>query len=257
MGEHIGNTEGGSKGLNNEIFYELKNNVDTGEKISSSIWYNNVGALDKLPTFLYHFPMETARDRAIEIIRKKGGLIRTFEALAMGIHRRTLYGLRDEGTLVPISRGLFQLADLDIPAQVDLVEVSKKVPKGVICLISALVFHELTTQTAHHVWLAVDRKARKPKIDYPPVRVFFFSNKSFTIGIETHQIMEQEVRIYNPPKTVIDCFRWQKAVGLDVAIEAAKEYLKREESSPSTLMEYAKASKVEKIVRPYLEAMTI
>lgn len=201
--------------------------------------------------------METAQDRAIEIIRKNGGLIRTHEALAKGIHRRTLYGLRDEGTLVPISRGLFQLADLDIPVQVDLVEVSKKVPKGVICLISALVFHELTTQTSHHVWLAIDRKARKPKIGYPPVRVFFFSHKSFTSGIETHQIMEHEVRIYNPPKTVIDCFRWRKAVGLDVAIEAAKEYLKREESSPATLMEYAKASKVEKMVRPYLEAIAI
>ena len=221
------------------------------------MWYNNVGKLDNLPAFLYHSPMETARDKAIEIIRKNGGLIGTHEALAKGIHRRTLYGLRDEGTLVPISRGLFQLADLDIPAQVDLVEISKKVPKGVICLISALVFHELTTQIPHQVWLAIDRKARKPKIDYPPVRVFFYSNKSFTSGIETHQIMEHKVRIYDSPKTVIDCFRWRKTVGLDVAIEAAKEYLKREESSPAILMEYAKASKVEKIVRPYLEAMTI
>jgi predicted transcriptional regulator of viral defense system len=221
------------------------------------MWYNNVGKVDKLPAFLYHSPMETARDRAIEIIRKNGGLIRTHEALAEGIHRRILYGLRDEGILIPISRGLFQLADLDIPAQVDLVEVSKKVPKGVICLISALAFHELTTQTPHYVWLAIDRKARKPKIDYPPVRVFFFSNKSFTSGIEIHQIMEHEIPIYNAPKTVIDCFRWQEAVGLDVAIEAAKEYLKLEESSPATLMEYAKVGKVEKTVRPYLEAMTI
>jgi predicted transcriptional regulator of viral defense system len=220
-------------------------------------WYKTVGILDKLPTVLYHCSMETARNRAIEIIRKNGGLIGTHEALAKGIHRRTLYGLRDEGTLVPISRGLFQLADLDIPAQVDLVEISKKVPKGVICLISALVFHELTTQIPHQVWLAIDRKARKPKIDYPPARVFFFSNKSFTSGIETHQIMEHKVRIYNPPKTIIDCFRWRKTVGLDVAIEAAKEYLKWEESSPAILMEYAKASKVEKIIRPYLEAMTI
>lgn len=201
--------------------------------------------------------METARDKAIETIRKNGGLIRTHEALALGIHRRTLYGLRDEGTLVPISHGLFQLADLDIPAQVDIVEVSKKVPKGVVCLISALSFHELTTQTPHYVWLAIDRKARKPKIDYPPVRVFFFSGDAFSRGIETHPIMGHDVRVYNPAKTVIDCFRWQRAVGLDVAIEAAKEYLKREESSPAALMEYAKACKVEKIVRPYLEAMTI
>jgi len=199
--------------------------------------------------------MKSARDRAIEIIRKSGGLIRTHEALAQGIHRRTLYGLRGEGTIISISRGLFQLADQDIPAQVDLVEVSKKVPMGVICLISALAFHQLTTQIPHYIWLAVDRKARKPKIDYPPVRVFFFSGDAFSQGIETHRIMKQNIRVYNAPKTIIDCFRWRDAVGLDVAIEAAREYLKREDSSPSSLMEYAKACRVEKIVRPYLQAM--
>ena len=147
--------------------------------------------------------------------------------------------------------------DLDIPAQVDIVEVSKKAPNGVICLISALAFHELTTQTPHYVWLAVDRKARKPKIDYPPVRVFFFSGDAFNRGIENHRIMEHDIRVYNASKTVIDCFKWREVVGLDVAIEAAREYLKRQDSSPSSLMEYAKVCKVEKTVRPYLQAMTI
>lgn len=220
------------------------------------IWYNNVGILDNLPAFLYHSRMESARDRAIEIIRKNGGLIRTHEALTHGIHRRTLYGMRDEGTIIPISRGLFQLVDLDIPAQVDIVEVSKKAPNSIICLISALAFHELTTQTPHYVWLAVDRKARKPKIDYPPVRVFFFSGDAFNRGVETHRIMEHDIRVYNASKTVIDCFKWREVVGLDVAIEAAREYLKRQDSSPSSLMEYAKVCKVEKTVRPYLQAMT-
>jgi len=200
--------------------------------------------------------MKSARQRAIEIIQKRGGLIRTNEALAQGIHRRTLYGLRDDGMIIPISRGLFQLPDLDIPTHVGLAEVSKRVPKGVVCLISALAFHELTTQTPHYIWLAVDRKARKPSIDYPPVRVFFFSARAFTRGIETHRIMEQNVRIYSAPKTVIDCFRWQDAVGLDVAIEAARQYLKRPESTASKLMEYAKICKVERLVRPYLQAIT-
>ncbi len=199
--------------------------------------------------------MKPARKKAIEMIKQRGGIIRTYEALNLGIHRRTLYGLRDEGMIVPVSRGLFRLADLDIPIQVDLVEIAKKVPDGVICLVSALAFHELTTQTPHYVWLAVDRKARKPKIEYPPVRVFFFSGNAFTGGIETYQIMEQNVRIYSPPKTVIDCFRWRDAVGLDVAIEAAKEYLKSKDSNPSKLMEYARTCKVEKLVRPYLEAL--
>ncbi len=199
--------------------------------------------------------MKPARKKAIEIIKQHGGIIRTYKALNLGIHRRTLYGLRDEGMIVPVSRGLFRLADIDIPIQVDLVEIAKKVPAGVICLVSALAFHELTTQIPHYVWLAVDRKARKPKIKYPPIRVFFFSSRAFTEGVETYQIMKQNVRIYSPPKTVIDCFRWRDAVGLDVAIEAAKKYLKNKDSSPSKLMEYARVCKVEKLVRPYLEAL--
>jgi len=199
--------------------------------------------------------MKSAKEKAIEYIEAAGGLIRTGEALGKGIHRRTLYGLRDDGTLIQVSRGLFQLADIEIPAQVGLAEIAKKVPNGVVCLISALSFHELTTQTPHYVWLAVERKARKPKIKYPPLRVFFFSGDMFGQGITVHEIMNQKVKIYDAPKTVIDCFRWQKAVGLDVAIEAAKEYLKRRDSSPSKLVQYAKICKVEKLVRPYLQAI--
>jgi predicted transcriptional regulator of viral defense system len=200
--------------------------------------------------------MESAKKKALELIKKSGGIIRTREALSQGIHRRTLYGLRDEGRLLTISRGLHQLADMDVPVQVDLVEIAKKVPNGVICLISALAFHELTTQTPHYIWLAVSRKARKPRIEYPPVRTFYFSNYTFNQGIETHQIMGQDVKIYNAPKTVIDCFRWRKAVGLDVALEAARGYLRQPEGSPSKLMEYARICKIEKFVRPYLQALT-
>ena len=199
--------------------------------------------------------MDSARKKALDIIRHRGGIIRTREALALGIHRRTLYGLRDEGKIVPVTRGLYRIEKMEIPAQVNFVDMAKRVPKGVICLLSALSFHELTTQIPHQIWIAIDRKARKPKIDYPPVRVFHFSGASFTGGIETHSIMEQKVRIYNSAKTVIDCFRWKNAVGLDVAIEAAKDYLKRRDSSPSKLIEYAKACNVEKFVRPYLEAL--
>jgi len=201
--------------------------------------------------------MESAKKKAIELIKKSGGVIRTREALSQGIHRRTLYGLRNEGSLLTISRGLHQLADMDVPVQVDLVEIAKKVPNGVICLISALAFHELTTQTPHYIWLAVSRKARKPKIEYPPVRTFYFSNYTFKQGIETHQIMGQDVKIFNAPKTVIDCFRWRKAVGLDVALEAARGYLKQPEGSPLKLMEYARICKVEKFVRPDLQALVI
>ena len=201
--------------------------------------------------------MNTARENAIEIIRKQGGIIRTQEAFQRGIHRRTLYGLRDEGVLFPIARGLFHLAagPDSLPTEIDLVNVTKLVPHGVICLISALSFHELTTEIPHEVWIAVERKAHKPRVKYPPVRAMFFTGVCFNEGIEVHRIMEQDVRIYNAPKTVIDCFRWRNAVGIDVALDAARTYLKRRDASPSRLMDYAKLCKVEKLVRPYLEAM--
>jgi len=145
---------------------------------------------------------------------------------------------------------------MEVPPEINLAEVAKRVPNGVICLVSALAFHELTTQIPHYIWLAVERKARKPRIEYPPVRVFHFSGRVFTSGIESCRISHQTVRIYNAPKTIIDCFRWRKAVGLDVVLEAMREYLKRPDSSPSTLMEYAKICGMEKRVTPYLEAMT-
>jgi len=199
--------------------------------------------------------MHSARKKALDIIRHRGGIIRTREALALGIHRRTLYSLRDEREIVPVTRGLYRIAEMEIPAQVNMVDIAKKVPKGVICLLSVLSFHELTTQMPHQIWIAIDRKARKPKIAYPPVRVFHFSGASFAEGVETHSIMKQKVQIYSGAKTVIDCFRWKNEVGLDVAIEAAKDYLSRRDSIPSKLMEYAQACKVEKLVRPYLEAL--
>lgn len=105
-------------------------------------------------------------------------------------------------------------------------------PHGVICLISALSSHGLTTQIPHEIWLAVERKSRKPKVTYPSVRIIFFTDPCFHEGIEVHRIMEQEVRIYNATKTVIDCFRWRNTVGLDVALEAAREYLKQRGASP-------------------------
>jgi len=201
--------------------------------------------------------MNTAREKAIEIIHKQGGIIRTQEAFQLGIHRRTLYGLRDEGALFPIARGLFHLAagPDSLPTEIDLVNAAKLVPHGVICLISALAFHELTTEIPHEIWLAVERKAHKPKVKYPPVRAMYFSGACFHEGIEVHRIMEQDVHIYNAPKTVIDCFRWRNDVGIDVALDAARTYLKRRDASPSRLMEYAKLCKVEKLVTPYLEAM--
>ena len=199
--------------------------------------------------------MGSANQKAIKFITQNGGLIRTRDALQSGIHRRTLYGLFDDGTLIQLSRGLYQLADLGRPPRARLAEISKKVPHAVICLKSALALHELSDQEPEAVWLAVERKARKPAFESPPVKACFFSGESFYRGVRIRQIMNQAVRVYSAPKTVIDCFRWQKKVGLETAIQAARAYLARTDASPSELMRYAKICRIENRFRPYLEVL--
>ena len=201
--------------------------------------------------------MKLAQHRAVEFITQNGGLIRTAEALKNGIHRRTLYGLWDDGTIIQLSRGLFQLASLDRPADARLAEVSKKVPHGIICLKSALAFHNLTDSEPENVWLAIERKARKPHIDSPPVYALFFSGQMFSRGVQTHLIMNQQVRIYSAPKTIIDCFRRQKKVGLDDTVRAARAYLKQKDTDPSELMSYAKICKIENRVHAYLQVLQL
>lgn len=199
--------------------------------------------------------MNSARQNAIEYIISNGGLIRTHEALRIGIHRRTLYGLWEDGSLIQLSRGLYQLADLDRPPGAHLAEISKKTPHAVICLKSALAFHELSDQEPDSVWVAVERKARKPVFESPPVKAFFFSGEMFFRGRQTLSIMNKAVRIYNAPKTVIDCFKWHKKVGWDVAIQAARTYLARSDARPAELMRYAKICKIESRFRPYLRVL--
>jgi predicted transcriptional regulator of viral defense system len=201
--------------------------------------------------------MKLAKHCAIEIIKHNGGIIRTHEALKSGIHRRTFYGLWDEGIIIQLSRGLFQLASLDRPANFRLAEVSKKVPHGIVCLKSALAFHKLTVPEPDRVWLAVERKARKPKIDAPPLHTFFFSGEMFSRGVQTHFIMNQPVHIYSAPKTIIDCFRWQKTVGLDYAVRAARAYLKQNDTDSAELMFYAKICRIESRVRAYLQILKL
>jgi predicted transcriptional regulator of viral defense system len=199
--------------------------------------------------------MMSAKQKTIEFINQNGGLIRTRDALKIGIHRRTLYGLFDDGTLIQLSRGLYQLADLERPPRAPLAEISKKAPHAVICLKSALALHALSDREPAAVWLAVERKARKPVIESPPVKACFFSGDMFYQGIQIRHIMNQAVRIYNAPKTVIDCFRWQNKVGLDTAIQAARAYLARQDASPTELMRYAKICRLESRFRSYLQVL--
>jgi predicted transcriptional regulator of viral defense system len=194
-------------------------------------------------------------EKAIKVFRRHGGVLRTSEAIRFGIHPRTLYAMRDAGELECLSRGLYRIADLPPLGNPDLVAVALKVPTGVICLISALAYNELTTQIPHDVYLALPRGAEPPRLDYPPVRIFWFTGEAFTEGIETREVDGVPMRIYGVEKTLADCFKYRNKIGLDTAVEALKRYVSRRRVDVVKLMAYARICRVEKVMRPYLEAL--
>ena len=197
----------------------------------------------------------TSFERAIKVFRRHGGVLRTSEAIRLGIHPRTLYAMRDAGVLDCLSRGLYRIADLPHLSNPDLVAVALKVPTGVICLISALAYHELTTQIPHEVYLALPRGAEPPRLDHPPIRIFWFTGKAFAEGIDTHEVDGVPVRIYGVEKTLADCFKYRNKIGLDTAVEALKGYVSGRRIDIDKLMVYARICRVEKVMRPYLEAL--
>lgn len=194
-------------------------------------------------------------ERATDIFRRHSGILRMSEAIRAGIHRRTLYAMRDAGVVERLCRGLYRLADLPPLGSPDLVPVALKVPSGVICLISALAYHDITTQIPHEVYLALPRGAEPPRLEYPPVRLFWFAGKAFTEGIETHQVDGVSARIYCPEKTVADCFKYRNKIGLDVAIEGLRLCWQRKRPGVDKLMHFARICRVEKVMRPYVEAV--
>jgi predicted transcriptional regulator of viral defense system len=194
-------------------------------------------------------------DQARKIFRQRGGILRMSEAVQAGIHRRMLYAMLDNGVIEKLDRGLYRLADLPPLGNPDLVSVARKVPTGVICLISALSFHEITTQVPHEVYIALKRGAESPRIKHPPVRVFRFTGDAFTEGIETPEVDGVHLRIYSPEKTLADCFKYRNKIGLDTAIEALRFYRERKRVKVNELMRYAQICRVENVVQPYLEAL--
>jgi len=200
-------------------------------------------------------PPITAEEAARAIIKKRGGVIRTAEAVKSGIHPRTLYSMRSKGTLELISRGFYKLAAFPELANPDLVSVSLRAPKSVICLISALSFHGITTQIPHSVDIAVEEGKHIPKITYPPTTVFKFSKEAFIAGVESFDIDGVTVRVYNPEKTLADCFKFRNRIGMDVVLEALKLYKQNMKFKVSELLKYGRICRVEKIMRPYLETL--
>lgn len=201
----------------------------------------------------------SATDKQIDAVRRAfrrgGGILRTGEALDQGIHPRTLYAMRDAGLLERLERGLYRLADLPPLSDPDIVTVANKIPRAVICLISALDFHDITTQIPHEVSIAVSRGTEPPRLEYPPIRLYWFSGEAFTAGIETHQIDNTAVQVYSAEKTLADCFKYRNKIGMDTVLEALTLYRDQYRPKPGKLIEYAKVCRVEKVMRPYLEAL--
>ncbi len=194
------------------------------------------------------------RKTAVDLIKARNGRIRMAEAIEAGINRRTLYSLRDEGTIEQISRGVYRLNDLPSLSKPDIVAVALRAPHSVVCLVSALSFHEITTQIPSAVDIAVLFGTTMPRISYPPVRIHTMREPSFSIGIDEHRIDNVLVKIYDPEKTLCDCFKFRRHLGLEVVLEALKFYRERKPLQVSKLMEYARACRVENVLRPYLEA---
>lgn len=190
----------------------------------------------------------------LEIFRKHGGRLRMSEAISLGMTRYMLYALRDKGVIEQVSRGIYRLKELPPMGNPDLVTVSLRFPKAVICLVSALAYHDLTTQIPHEVSVAVPRDARIPSLNYPPIKVHRFSNPAYRAGIEEHLIDEVPIKIYSPEKTLADCFKFRKKIGMDIVLEALKLYKTRMKFDLAGLREYSRVCRVEKVMQPYLEA---
>ncbi len=192
---------------------------------------------------------------ATSTFRKAGGILTMSEAVSLGIHRRELYALRDKGNLEVVSRGLYRLIEMPAPSLPDFIPVAKKIPSGVICLISALAFHEITTQIPHFVYVALPSQAHKPAISYPPMRYFWYTQKLLTTGVEEHTIDGCTIKIFDVEKTLVDCVKFRNKIGMDVVLEALKMYWKSRKTNLEKLFEYAKLFRVEKILKPIMETI--
>jgi len=207
-----------------------------------------------LPTYSYDMA-NTKRERILQLLQEMG-VVRPRDLEAIGISGVYLNKLYAEGTLDRPSRGLYTLADAEPSENRSIAEAGKLVPQGVVCLLSALRFHELTTQAPFEVWLAIGEKARIPNVNYPPLRIVRFSGEALTSGIQDHDVEGVKVRVYSPAKTVADCFKYRNKIGLDVAIEALRDCLQQRKATMDELWEAAKVCRMSKVMRPYMEAAT-
>ena len=195
------------------------------------------------------------RKQQIMQLADASGIIRAKDLEATGIPRNYLYKMHKDGLLEKISVGLYSLPNALATEHSTIAEIAKRIPHAVICLVSALIYHELTTQLSPDIWIAVPKSSRKPNIKYPPINLTYISDPAYSFGIQEHIINGVPVKIYNPAKTVADCFKFRSKVGLDVAIEALRNVRRSRKTTMDELTKAAKVNRVLKIMMPYMEAI--
>lgn len=199
-------------------------------------------------------PHQSIRSKTLGFARRHQG-VTARELSAAGIHRQVLTRLVAAGDLERVARGLYRLPDHPLTEHHGLAIAAAAVPQGVVCLLSALLFHGIGTQLPSEVWIAIDRRARRPALQYPPLRVVRFTGAALTEGIETHRLEGHAVRVYSVAKTLADCFKYRNKIGLDVALEALREAWRERRFGVDELDRYARICRVQRVMRPYLEAL--
>jgi predicted transcriptional regulator of viral defense system len=195
------------------------------------------------------------RERALAFLKTKG-MARLSELMSQGVTASTVSRLETEGEIVRLARGLYQRPDAAIDAHHTLAESAKLVPKGVICLTSALAYHELTDQVPAKVWIAIGPKDWRPKFLYPAARFARFPSNYLRTGIERHVIDGVDVPIFGIAKTIADLFRYRRIIGINVALEGLREALRKRKATPAQIARYASDARVWKTMEPYVSALT-
>jgi len=187
-------------------------------------------------------------------IARQQKIIRPRDVEAIGIPREYLLRLMRQGAIRRTGRGIYELADSKPTEHHSLAVVAKEIPKGVVCLLSALRFHELTTQQPSAVWVGIHVRSRSPRVSTTTYRLVRYSERTLTAGVEVHRLEGVQVRIFTAAKTVADCFKYRGRIGLDVALEALRDALKRKKATADQIERFARICRVSKVIRPYLEA---
>ena len=199
--------------------------------------------------------MQNSKAEKLRKLASKRQIVRAKDARELGIPRTYLPRLARQGDLEKVGRGLYSSRDFSGTENTSLIEAAYQIPKGIVCLLSALRFHNFTTQSPHEIWMAIGQKAWAPKISSPPIRLIRMSGAALHFGVKQHKVSGAVLRVFTPAKTVADCFKFRNKIGLDVAIEALKECRRSKKVTMDELWAAAKICRVANVIRPYLESL--